>query len=124
MGRVCTLVSRGIFAAFFGFALLGTGVVPLAGPGAAGAQTVEDQSLDSLAREFQRAHNAYLQMLGYANAAANERRARQAAGAAADELRELDAKAALLVAKAENLKIRADYLEELLKTEKQEYKNK
>ena len=87
MRRVVQTVFRGVLAAFVAFAVFGSGVLPQAGPATAAAQTsgdnsIEDNSLNALEREARKAHNEYRQVLGYANAAASERLARQAAGAA------------------------------------------
>lgn len=101
------------------------GIAPVMGPTVCLAQEdYEAMMPESLHRELRKAEHAYHDAIDAANAAENERVAKKAAGASADELRALDEKVGQLVTKAEKLKVQADYLGELYQTKSKEYKNK
>lgn len=104
--------------------LLCSGFVPWTGPGAAWAQSYDSMMPGSLLREVHKAEAAYREIMDKVNEAENERLARQVAGAAEAELRQLDIKVGALVTKAEKLKVQADYLQELYEEKKAEYKSK
>ncbi|UJX39655.1 hypothetical protein K9F62_13070 [Desulfovibrio sp. JY] len=88
------------------------------------AQDYEAMMPETLHRELRKAEHAYRDAIDKVNAAETERLARKAAGAAQGELRALDEKVGELVNKAEDLKVQADYLEELYQAKSKEYKNK
>ncbi|EFL50265.1 conserved hypothetical protein [Solidesulfovibrio fructosivorans JJ]] len=88
------------------------------------AQDYEAMMPETLHRELRKAEHAYRDAIDKVNAAETERMARKAAGATTDELRALDEKVGDLVNKAEDLKIQADYIEELYQSKSKEYKNK
>lgn len=99
-------------------------VAPCLLPSVAAAQDYEAMMPESVHRELRHAEREYRDAIHAVNAAETERIARKAAGAAEAELRALDEKVGQLVTKAEKLKVKADYLEELYETKAKEYKNK
>jgi|GEM_PF-3987795 len=109
MCRVAKTIFRGLLAVVVMGALCGVGVVSGSRP--ANAQG-NDASLDALVQEMEQAQDQYELVLGYANAATEERVARQQAGATKAEIRALKNREANLILRAQNLKVKADYLEE------------
>jgi isocitrate/isopropylmalate dehydrogenase len=99
-------------------------VAPCLLPSVAVAQDYEAMMPESVHRELRHAEREYRDAIHAVNAAETERIARKAAGAAEAELRALDEKVGQLVTKAEKLKVKADYLEELYEAKAKEYKNK
>lgn len=116
------------------FVVVCSGLAPLPGPGVALAQQVQSTDCldlacetmlpDALQREIHKVETRYRELMRSVNTAQSERLARQAAGAAEAELRELDQKLGALVSQAEKLKVQLDYMEELYKDKKIEYRGK
>ena len=79
---------------------------------------------EHLAKELRKAETEYRKVMEEVRAAENERIARKAAGAADAALAEADAALKILLGKAEELKIKADYIDELYEIKRKEYKNK
>ena len=99
-------------------------VVALACPGGAAAQGVESMMPEQLSKEVRKAETEYRKVMEEVRAAETERLARKAAGATDAALAEADAALARVLHKAEQLKIEADYLEELYNTKRREYKTR
>lgn len=79
---------------------------------------------EQLAKELRKAETEYRKVMEEVRAAENERIARKAAGAADAALAEADAALKSLLGKAEELKIKTDYIDELYEAKRKEYKNK
>jgi len=124
MGMVMRPMGHIVCVCVMAVAVLSAGLVTGTGAGLAWAQSYESMMPASLLREVHKAEAAYRDVMDAVNAAESERLARQAAGAAEAELRELDNKVGALVTKAEKLKVQADYLRELYEDKRAEYKSK
>ena len=98
--------------------------VALACPGGAAAQGFDSMLPEQLAKEVRKAETEYHHVMEEVRAAENERLARKAAGATDAALAEADAALATVLRKAEQLKVQADYLEELYDTKRREYKTR
>jgi len=105
-------------------ALLCAGTLLCLRPTAVLAQEYEAMMPDTLQREIRKAESEYRKIMDSVSVAETERMSRAAAGAAAAELRELDAKVGQLVTQAEKLKVHADYLEELYAAKHRDYKSR
>ncbi|WP_246198147.1 hypothetical protein [Solidesulfovibrio aerotolerans] len=79
---------------------------------------------EQLSKEVRKAETEYRKVMEEVRAAENERLARKAAGATDAALAEADAALARVLHKAEQLKVEADYLEELYETKRREYKTR
>lgn len=124
MGSVITSAGRGIGAATLLFVLLFAGALLGARPSVAVAQDYEAMMPETVKAEMRKVESDYRQAIDAVNVAETERLAKKAAGAAEADLRALDEKVGQLVTKAEKLKVQADYLEELYKSKKREYKTR
>lgn len=125
MGNFTISASRGLRAAGVAVLFLTLCVAPCLLPSVAAAQEdYEAMMPEALHRALRHAESDYRDAIHAANAAETERLARKAAGAAEAELRALDEKVGQLVTKAEKLKVKADYLDELYETKAKEYRNK
>ena len=98
--------------------------VSLACPQRAAAQDFEAMLPEQLSKEVHKAETEYHKVMEEVRAAENERLARKAAGATDAALAEADAELARALHKAEQLKVQADYLEELYETKRREYKTR
>ena len=96
----------------------------LACPGGAAAQGFESMMPEQLAKEVRKAETEYRKVMEEVRVAENERLARKAAGATDAALAEADAALARVLRKAEQLKVEADYLDELYETKRREYKTR
>ncbi len=101
MGMVMRPMGHIVCVCVMAVAVLSAGLVTGTGAGLAWAQSYESMMPASLLREVHKAEAAYRDIMDAVNAAESERLARQAAGAAGTELRELDNKVGALVTKAE-----------------------
>lgn len=127
LGRVSRVLAVASCVVCWGFA-------PLTGPGLALAQQVQSTDCldlacevmlpEALEREIHKVEATYRELMHSINTAQSERLARQAAGAAEAELRGLDDKLGRLVAQAEKLKVQLDYMRDLYRDKKTEYKGK
>ncbi|WP_428560087.1 MAG: hypothetical protein ACP59X_15750 [Solidesulfovibrio sp. DCME] len=125
MGNSIIPAGRGFRIAVLALFLLTLCAAPCLMPSLAAAQEdYEAMMPESLKRELRHAESDYRDAIHAVNAATAERIARKAAGAAEDELRALDEKVGQLVTKAEKLKVKADYIEELYEAKVKEYKTK
>ena len=99
-------------------------VMSLVCPRGAAAQDVESMLPEQLVKEVHKAETEYHKVMEEVRVAENERLARKAAGATDAALAEADAELARALSKAEQLKVQADYLEELYETKRREYKTR
>ena len=119
-----TLFGRGGRIAGFMLAVAVCLTVALVCPRGAAAQDVESMLPEQLVKEVHKAQAEYHKVMEVVHAAENERLARKAAGATDAALAEADAELARALHKAEQLKVQADYLEELYETKRREYKTR
>ena len=124
MSCMNTLIGRGGRIAGFMLALAVCLTVALVCPRGAAAQDVESMLPEQLVKEVHKAQAEYHKVMEEVHAAENERLARKAAGATDAALAEADAELARALHKAEQLKVQADYLEELYETKRREYKTR
>lgn len=124
MSRIDLLAGRGGRVAGVVLVLALWVAVSLVCPRGAAAQGFESMMPEQLAGEVRKAEAEYHKVMEEVRAAENERLARKAAGAADAALREADAELARLLHKAEQLKVQADYLGELYKIKRREYKTR
>lgn len=124
MGRIDMLTGRGGRVAGFVAAVCCLVVLALFAPGQAAAQDYDSMMPEQLAKELRKAETEYRKVMEEVRAAENERIARKAAGAADAALAEADAALKSLLGKAEELKIKTDYIDELYEAKRKEYKNK
>jgi hypothetical protein len=124
MALLDTLTGRGWRVAGFVAALCCVVALTLACPGRAAAEGYESMMPEQLSKELRKAETEYRKVMEEVRAAENERLARKASGAAEAALADVDAELRKLLGKAEELKIKADYLDELYETKRREYKSK
>lgn len=124
MGRIDMLTGRGGRVAGIVAAVCCLVVLALVAPGQAAAQEYDSMLPERLAKELRKAETEYRKVMEEVRAAENERIARKAAGAADAALAETDAALKDLLRKAEALKIKADYIDELYEVQRKEYKNR
>ena len=124
MGRIDMLTGRGGRVAGMVAAVCFLVVLALFAPGQARAQSYDGMMPEQLARKLRKAETEYRKVMEEVRAAENERIARKASGAADAALAEADAALKDLLHKAEALKVKADYIDELYEVKRKEYKNK
>lgn len=124
MGRIDMLTGRGGRVAGIVAAVCCLVVLALFAPGQAAAQDYDSMLPEQLSKELRKAETEYRKVMEEVRAAENERIARKAAGAAEAALAETDAALKDLLRKAEALKVKTDYIDELYETKRKEYKNK
>ena len=124
MGRIDMLTGRGGRVAGIVAAVCCLVMLALFVPGQAAAQDYDSMLPEQLAKELRKAETEYRKVMEEVRAAENERIARKASGAADAALAEADAALKDLLHKAEALKVKADYIDELYEVKRKEYKNK
>jgi HAMP domain-containing protein len=129
MGKFFTLTGRIAATVLFVVLFLSSGLFPPTAPREAAAQKVSNQEAPdydammpkSLAAASRKLHRQYQELMSKVNALQADIMTRQKAGAAPEELCQLDNQLTELVSAAEKIKVEADYVDELYTVKEREY---